>query len=106
MILIAIGAYLLITFILTIVGLEKNSEGLKVFLLSLVLTPIFGLVYLLKEKRKAGNIKYYYCSECDYVYPLKMKYCPICEEKGKKVKLVKYESPYKLSEVYTNLSLA
>ena len=106
MLIIVIGAYLLITFILTIIGLERNSEGLKVFILSLILTPLFGMVYLLKERRKAGKISYYYCKECDYIYPLKMKHCPICMEKGKKVKLVKYESPHKLTEVYSNLSLA
>jgi hypothetical protein len=106
MLIIVIGAYLVITFILTVIGLERNSEGLKVFILSLVLTPLFGFVYLLKNRRKAAKISYYYCEECDYVYPIKMKHCPVCLEKGKKVKLKKYESPNKLTEVYTNLSLA
>jgi hypothetical protein len=106
MLIIVIGAYLIVTFILTIIGLEKNSEGLKVFILSLVLTPLFGFVYLLKNRRKATKISYYYCDECDYVYPIRMKHCPICLEKGKKVKLKRYESPNKLTEVYTNLSLA
>ncbi len=106
MLIIVLGAYLLVTFFLTIIKLEKNSEGLKFFILSLILTPLFGFVYLLKNRRKAQKISYYYCKECNYVYPVKMKHCPICLEKNKKVKLVKYESPNKLSEVYTNLSLA
>ncbi len=104
MLILAIGAYLLVTFILTIVGLERDGAGLKLFLLSLILTPLFGIVYLLKERVRSERIDFYYCHECNYIYPFKMKHCPICLEKGKKVKLVKYESPHKLSGVYTNLA--
>ncbi len=106
MLIFVIGVYLLVTFILTIVGLGRNSEVLKLFILSLILTPLFGFVYLLKTRIKSERISYYHCHECNYIYPIKMKHCPICLEKGKKVKLVKYESPHKLSGVYTNLSLA
>ncbi len=106
MLIIIIGIYLVITFIITILGIEHSSEGYKIFLISLIFTPLVGLIYVLKERRRATKISYYYCDKCDYVYPVKMKYCPVCLEKSEKVKLVKYESPHKLSEVYTNLSLA
>jgi hypothetical protein len=106
MLVVAIGVYLIITFLLTVIGIERHSEGLKIFILSLLLTPIYGLVLLIKNRHKAVPIHYYYCAECNYVYPVKLKYCPICEEKGKKVKLVKFENPHKLTKLYKQLTLA
>lgn len=41
---------------------------------------------------------FYYCKECDYIFPTKIKDCPICEENNIKSRLLKYESPYKFSE--------
>ncbi len=106
MLIIAIGIYLIITFVLTVIGIERHSEGLKLFLLSLVLTPVYGIVLLIKNKSRAVPVHYYYCSECDFVYPVRLKYCPVCEEKGKKVKLVKFENPHKLTKLYKQLTLA
>jgi len=106
MLIIAIGVYLIITFLLTAIGIERHNEGLKIFLLSIVLTPLYGIFLLIKERHKAVKIHYYYCSECHYIYPVKLKHCPVCQEKGKKVKLVKFESPHKLTKLYKQLSLA
>ncbi len=106
MLIIAIGVYLIITFLLTVIGIERHSEGLKIFLLSLILTPIYGLFFLVKEKHKAVKIHYYYCEKCRYIYPVKLKYCPVCQEKGEKIKLVKFENPHKLTNLYKRLSLA
>ncbi len=106
MLIIAIGIYLIITFLLTVIGIERHSEGIKIFLLSLFLTPLYGLFFLIKEKNKAVKIHYYYCDECQYIYPVKLKHCPVCQEKGKKVKLIKFENPHKLTKLYKQLSLA
>jgi len=106
MLIVAIGVYLVITFVLTVIGIERHSEGLKIFLLSFFLTPIFGLLLLIKERHKAVKIHFYYCEECRYVYPVRLKYCPVCREKEKKVKLIKFENPHKLTNLYKRLSLA
>ena len=106
MLVLAIGVYLIITFLLTVIGIERQSEGLKIFLMSLLLTPLYGLYLLIRNRYKAVNIHYYYCPECDYIYPVKLKHCPICQEKGKKVKLVKFENPHKLTKLYKQLTLA
>ncbi len=106
MLVVAIGIYLIITFLLTVIGIERHSEGLKIFILSLVLTPVYGIILLIKNRHKAVRVHYYYCSECNYIYPVKLKYCPVCEEKGLKVKLVKFENPHKLTKLYKQLSLA
>ncbi len=106
MLIAAIGVYLVIIFLLTVIGIEWHGEGLKIFTMSLLLTPIYGLFLLLKGRHKAVKIHYYYCEECRYIYPVKLKYCPVCQEKDKKVKLVKFENPHKLTNLYKQLSLA
>ncbi len=106
MLITAIAIYLVITFILTLFGVENQEEALKTFFLTILFTPIYGLYVLLKEKRNSSKVDFYYCPHCDYIYPLKLKHCPICEEKGRKVKLIKYENPHNLKVLYKNLSLA
>ncbi len=106
MLIVIIAIYLIITFLLTVLGIEKQTEGLKVFFISLFFTPLVGLFYLYGKKNKSSQIRYYHCYECDYIYPVKMKDCPICMENGIKVRLKKYESPYDVSNKIGELSLA
>lgn len=98
MILIAASIYLIVTFLLTFIGIEKQNEGIKIFIISLLLTPLAGLFYITTKKRNYKKVGYYYCHSCDYIFPVKMRHCPMCEEKGEKVKLRRYISPYKLSD--------
>jgi hypothetical protein len=98
MILIGVSIYLTITFFLTFIGIERQFEGLKIFIISLLLTPIAGLFYMVSKKKNYNRINYYYCGRCDYIYPVKMKNCPCCEEEGEKVRLVRYQSPYRVTE--------
>ena len=87
-------------------GIEKQTEGFKLFVISLLLTPLAGLIYYYSKKNKTSEVLYYHCEECDYIYPVKMKHCPICAEKGIKVKLKKYHSPYNVKNEIGKLSLA
>lgn len=98
MLIVFIAVYLLVTFFLTVIGIEKQNEGFKIFLISLVFTPIIGLYFLYRDRRKATKINFYHCEDCAYVYPVKMTNCPICMEQGKKVKLRKYQSPHRISQ--------
>jgi len=106
MLIIFIAIYLFITFILTVLGIEKQSEGLKIFLISLLLTPLVGVVYIYGKKPKSSKINYYHCHDCDYIYPVKMTNCPICLENGVKIKLQKYQSPYNVTKEIGTLELA
>jgi hypothetical protein len=106
MLLYGIVGYLLITFIFTLFGINRQAEVFKLFLISLLLTPISGAIWMFKKRPHSKNINYYYCEECHYVYPVKMGYCPICAEEGKKVKLKKYKSPYNFSKSLQKLTLA
>jgi hypothetical protein len=106
MLLIGIGIYLLIVFVLTIIQVEDPPSVVRILMLSLVFTPIYGIYLVMKQRKMTSQMKYYYCQKCDYVYPVKLSHCPICEEKGEKVKLIKYENPHKLNTLYKKLSLA
>lgn len=94
---------MVIVFVMTVFQIEEPPMAVKIFVLSIIFTPFYGMYLLSKEKRISSKVRYYYCKECDYIYPVKMKHCPICEEKGEKVKLVKYENPYKLELLYKKL---
>jgi hypothetical protein len=98
MLFIAIVLYLVTTFFLALIGVERQNEGVKIFIISLLLTPIAGLLYLVSRKKNYSKMTYYYCEHCDYVFPLKMRNCPICEENGYKVRLKKYESPHEIGQ--------
>lgn len=98
MVLIATTLYIVLTFLLTLFGLERQNQGLRVFLISLLLTPLVGIIYMLFTRKNHARIHFYYCRKCDYIFPVKIKHCPICEEKGINSKLIKYVSPYDLSE--------
>lgn len=101
-----IAIYLLVTFILALLGIDSKAEGVKVFIISLLLTPLAGIFFVLKNRRKASTIHYYYCHECDYIFPVKMNHCPMCQEEGKKVKLTKYQTPYQVTSHISPLDLA
>jgi len=96
MVLIASTLYITLTIVLTLFGLERQNQGLRVFLISLLLTPLVGIGYMIFTKRNHSRIRFYYCKNCEYIFPTRIRHCPICEEKDLKVKLIKYESPYKL----------
>jgi hypothetical protein len=102
MLIVGITIYLVITFMLTVFKIESNEEGIKFFILSIILTPVYAVFVNLKSK-KTSKMYYYYCKECGYVYPVKLKHCPVCEETGVKVKLIEYENPYKLESLYQKL---
>ncbi len=106
MLILLISVYLIVTFALTVMGIEKQAEVIKIFLISLLLTPIIGFVYLYGKKNRASQIRYYHCHDCDYIYPVKMKHCPICLENGVKVRLMKYKSPHSVADKIGELTLA
>jgi hypothetical protein len=106
MILFIVAIYLIITFLLTAIGIEKQSEGLKIFIISFLLTPLAGLIFMLRQRRRASRISYFYCNECDYIFPVKMSHCPICAEQHKKIRLTRYVSPNDVTKNIKSLRLA
>jgi len=65
-------------------GSRKSCGGLKAFVVSLVFTPVVGLVYVLNHSQKDMlKIVHYRCSSCGLEYTSKYRYCPSCEKDGK-----------------------
>lgn len=98
MILLGVSIYLVITFFLTFIGIERQNEGLKIFIISMLLTPLAGLLFMASRKKNYVKVNYYHCSGCEYIFPVKIHRCPICEENGKKVRLRRYVSPYNVAD--------
>lgn len=94
MTLLIVSLYLVISILISAAGFNNYGESLKIFFISLVLTPLAGMIYLLVKKKNMNKIRFYQCSHCEYVFPIKISHCPICEEKGYKIKLTKFRSPY------------
>jgi len=46
MLLYGITIYFVITFIFTLFGIDRQSEAVKLFLISLILTPLAGVIWL------------------------------------------------------------
>jgi hypothetical protein len=106
MVYLVVFIYLIVTVLLTLIGIGRQNEGLKIFLISLLLTPLVAGGYMLFRKKNYKRIQFYHCSQCEYIFPTRIKYCPICEEKGHRVKLEKYKSPYKVTEEIQTTSFA
>ena len=106
MIIFIIAIYLIVTFIFTAIGIEKQSDILKIFTISFFLTPLIGMFFIKRNKKRSSKITYCYCSECDYIFPVKMSYCPICAENKKKIRLTKYVSPYDATKLIRSLELS
>lgn len=106
MVLLVASLYLILTFFLTFIGIERQNQGFRIFLISLLLTPLVGIGYILFKKRNYSKVSYYYCDECDYIFPERIKHCPICEEQGEKVKLKRYVSPYKVTNKIQTVNYA
>lgn len=106
MIIFIIAIYLIVTFIFTAIGIDKQSDILKIFTISLFLTPLIGMFFIIKHKKKSSKITYCYCKECDYIFPVKMSHCPICAENNKKIRLTKYVSPYDSTKLIQSLELS
>lgn len=94
MTLLIVTLYLIVSILISATGYNTYGEGLKIFMLSLLLTPFAGLIYLLVKKKRMNRIRFYHCHHCEYVFPVKMTHCPICEERGYKIKLKKFKSPH------------
>ncbi|NOX85018.1 MAG: hypothetical protein GXO86_03480 [Chlorobi bacterium] len=97
--------YIILNVILSVIETDKQQELFKIFLIGLFFTPVAIIGFLQYKKKNSKRVHFYYCRECDYVFPVKMKHCPICEEQGKKVKLSPYRSPYRLTKQIRTITL-
>lgn len=85
----------IIIYLLTIIsviklGSERMCGGLKAFIVSLLFTPLIGLIYVLRSSdRNTLRIVHYRCCTCGLEYTTKHHYCPSCAKDGKSSHLEK-----------------
>jgi hypothetical protein len=76
--------YLFLVITVAKIGSGRACGGLKSFLVSLLFTPIVGLIYVLNHlKKDMLKITHYRCPACRLEYTSKYRYCPACEKDGK-----------------------
>jgi Zn finger protein HypA/HybF involved in hydrogenase expression len=83
--------------VLSYFGNQKRIGGFSTFFLSLVFTPVVGLIGVLLSKpnmRIIRHQKQYKCSRCHLRYTEELTYCPACEKEGVKVRLKTYTMDY------------
>ena len=77
---------------IVIASKTKNSHlsFAQLFLISFFLTPIAGITFLIKTKKRSYYYVYQYrCPRCNYYFTEEHSNCPQCKEEGYKVYLKK-----------------
>jgi len=78
--------YIILTIILAYHSNISRLSFLQLFLLSILLTPITGLIILLSTKKRFSYYVYQYkCPRCKYFFTENHTICPHCEKEGYKV---------------------
>jgi hypothetical protein len=82
--------YLFIVISVAKLGSVRTCGGIKAFIVSLILTPVIGLIYVLSSSPKNTlKIVHYRCTSCGLEYTSNHRYCPSCVKDGKSVHLEK-----------------
>jgi hypothetical protein len=86
----AIVAYVLLVWLFSLLGNKRDIGSRRLFWISLFLTPIIGLTFLLSAQHRKLNAyteERFKCESCGYVFSENHEHCPICEKEGRKNKL-------------------
>ncbi|MCF8229197.1 MAG: hypothetical protein K9G58_06545 [Bacteroidales bacterium] len=84
----AIAVYLGLDIWFAIEGSKRKIGALRAFLISFLLTPIVGFIFVFNSEKKFAFFEVHYqCSRCGYEFTEKTLYCPLCEKDGHKVEL-------------------
>jgi ribosomal protein L37E len=90
-IIISVVIYIFLVITITKLGTYKSCGGKKAFFVSLVLTPIVGIIYTsVSPIKNVLKITHYRCRHCGLEYTTSHKYCPSCLKDGKKYHLQKF----------------
>ena len=81
-------AYLIFTFLVTVLAANRRMSMGNAFTLSFFLTPLLGLFAILKTDKTIKITHYttkYHCPRCQAEFTSYKKYCPSCLSEGVKV---------------------
>ena len=86
----AILLYFVVVYLFSRLGAKRDIGTRRLFWISLLLTPVIGLAFLLSAQHRKLNMyteERFKCEECGYVFSEEHEYCPFCEKEGHKHKL-------------------
>jgi len=87
-IIVVIVIYLFLCITIAKIGTYKTCGGVKALIISLVLTPIIGIIYVsIYPQKSTLKIVHYRCHGCGLDYTTSHKYCPACYKEGEKHRL-------------------
>jgi len=82
--------YIFLVFTITKLGTHKACGGLKALIVSVLLTPIIGIIFVsLSPIKNILKITHYRCRHCGLEYTTSHKYCPSCLKDDEKHRLEK-----------------
>jgi hypothetical protein len=80
--------YLFLSLTIARLGSQRKCGAVKGFLVSFFLTPIPGVLYVMKSPRKSVmKIVHYRCKHCGLEYTSAHRYCHHCAKEGHKYHL-------------------
>jgi hypothetical protein len=89
-ILIAFLLYIALSIVIASKAKNSHLSFTQLFLVSFFLTPVTGITFLIKTKKRFYYHVYQYrCPKCNYYFTEKHTNCAHCEEEGYKVYLKK-----------------
>ena len=84
---IAILTYIVVVFLFSLLGAKRDIGRRRLFWVSLFLTPVIGLAFLLSSQHRKLTLykeERFKCVECGYVFSEHHDHCPFCEKEGRK----------------------
>jgi len=82
---IGIIIYLFLVITVAKLGTYKKCGGFKAFIISLLLSPIIGILYVsVSPVKSVLKIVHYRCHHCGLEFTTSHKYCPTCLKDGEK----------------------
>jgi uncharacterized C2H2 Zn-finger protein len=85
LLLIVIPAYIVVVYFFSLLGRKKEIGPRRLFMISLFLTPLMGLAFLVSSQKLKINFyqeRNFKCERCGYIFTKEYKYCPFCKKDG------------------------
>lgn len=82
--------YIVVVYLFSLLGGKRDIGKRRLFWISLILTPVIGLAFLLSSQHRKLTMyteQRFKCEECGYVFSEKHEFCPHCEKEGNNYRL-------------------
>lgn len=84
--------WIILCFVVASIGSNKNIGYWGTFFISLILSPIIGLIFALASSDIPKPEKEYKCKHCNFVSKVNSHFCPACDKDDKGLKKEDYKS--------------